>query len=170
MITLLLLAGMLLQSDSFVQFGIGTTYWPKDGHSGMYRADGKLFTKTDDHIANRELPLGSLVVLCNLANFRCTITHVRDRGTFGFCAHRSRKPASCPHNPPFWGRGSTCPKGYKYVVRIRRRARDCGFYRGIADMTRSVAGRIHLKGMQTVLVVRLPAFIKPWLSGVRLIS
>jgi hypothetical protein len=166
MTTLVLLLYALAHGAVSVQVGIGSPYWPRDGHCGLIRADGKAFTADDDHIANRELPLGTPVLLCNLHSLHCTTTHVRDRGTFGFCQHKVQRAPRCPPPPPFWKIGRGCPRGYRYVVRTHRRRGECGYYRGIADLTLPVARRIALNGLRPIVVVRLPRFVHELVSAI----
>jgi len=135
-----------------VYTGMASSYWPGDGHCGQERADGKKFTRKDHHIAHRTLPLGSTVLVCNPWNNQCSKTKVQDRGTFGFCLKLGSTQPQCPKSYPkkvYQG----CPAGYKWVVRTQRRRGECGFYRGIADLTVPVAREIGLKGIQPVVIV-----------------
>ena len=135
LLTLLHVQNPTLKSD----YGIASSYWPGDGMCGKQRADGKPFTASDNHIAHRWLPLGKKVWVKNLRTERWAKTTVRDRGPFGFCLYKSN---GCPQHPKKLSRGRRCPEGYKWVVRTRRRKGECGYYRGIADLTLPVARRI----------------------------
>lgn len=161
----LLFAALMIHHESVFQVGMGTCYWPNDGYSGPIRADGKPFKEFDDHIAHRELPLGSWVVVCNLRNFHCTSTTVRDRGSYGYCKYQRDSLQYCPHKPLWanWRNTNTCLSGYKYTVKTKRSRRDCGYYLGIADLTRPVARRVKFSGLDPVLLIRLPKSIKPWM-------
>ena len=150
----LVLLTLILSSPNFpwIDVGLATIYWPGDGHCGEERADGKPFQATDHHIAHRTLPLGSRVMVCTFPQLRCTQTRVRDRGTYGFCKHDSLRPPNCePLLAPDQRR--KCPERYTWVVRTRAPKNECGFYRGIADVTRGVAADIGLQGMQMIVII-----------------
>lgn len=83
------------------QSGRATVYFPNDGHCGTHRADGAVFTRSDDHFAHRTLPLGTTGLLCNLKTHVCTEATVRDRGPYG--AIRSCK-AGAPEPYHFRGK------------------------------------------------------------------
>ena len=76
--------------------GRATIYWPKDGHSGKFKANGKRFKVEDAHIAHRRLPLGTRGIICNNRSKRCVTTVVHDRGPYGAiisCSKHVGKPA-----------------------------------------------------------------------------
>jgi hypothetical protein len=114
--------------------GRATIYWPGDGHCGSMRADGKMFTRADNHIAHRWLPLGTAGWLCSRRTGRCTLTSVQDRGPFGSC------PAAEAHR--LWPR---C-RGWRVHTRPRRGWR----YRGEFDITRPVAEAIQHRPFDVV--------------------
>jgi len=47
------------------QRGIASTYWPGDGQSGKIRSDGTRFTSSTCHVAHRDWPLGTRVLVCS---------------------------------------------------------------------------------------------------------
>jgi hypothetical protein len=122
--------------------GIASFYHPGDGHCGPYRADGRRFRKTDFHLAHRSLPLGLPVIVENLKNGLWTSVIVRDRGPFGFCVHKTRRHPHCPRSPNPLHRGRRCPRTHRWVVRTRLRRNECGYYRGVVDLTVPVARKI----------------------------
>lgn len=115
--------------------GRATIYYPRDGHCGTHRADGKPFTKTDDHVAHRTLPLGTRGILCSLRTRRCTLTAVRDRGPYG--AIRSCRGAP-PLKPAKLARWSKTCFWWQAQVRLQSGWRR----RGEFDLTRPVAKAI----------------------------
>lgn len=130
---------LLVNSHWDPQRGIASYYYPNDGHCGPLRADGRPFRSTDKHIAHRSLPLGLPVLVENLTNGVLVATTVRDRGPFGFCVHRTRRAPRCPPKPPPLARALPCPETHRWVIRTRLRRRECGYYRGIIDLTLPVA-------------------------------
>ena len=123
-------------ANSTPQLGVASYYYPKDGHCGKFRADGKRFLVTDEHVAHRKLPLGTPIIVENLKTGAWAVTRVRDRGPFGFCVQRSKK-CRVPPNPTV--RGGPCPKTHLWAIRVRRKKNECGYYRGIVDVTRPLA-------------------------------
>lgn len=127
------------------QRGLASVYWPGDGHSGTYCADGKRFTKERCHIAHRDWPLGRKVRVCSVRTKKCTISFVGDRGPFGACGPKGIR------------RNFRC-KG-RWLVKIRKK--DPGVWRGIADLSRCVWRKIGGPGMQIVTIELLRRKRKP---------
>lgn len=137
MYLLFILLGVSVPPDyaiARVQHGIASVYWPGDGHSGKTCADGKPFTKERCHIAHRTWPLGRRVRVCSKKTRRCALSFVGDRGPFGACDKKGiRRNHAC--------RG-------RWLLKIRRT--DPGTWRGIADLSRCVAEKIGVRGLQRV--------------------
>jgi hypothetical protein len=72
-----------LSSEYRVEVGAATIYYPGDGNCGTHKADGTRFTKKDNHIAHRRLPLGTPGFVCNIRTGACVRTVVSDRGPWG---------------------------------------------------------------------------------------
>lgn len=132
----LLLLTLLWLPPHQVVAGPATAYWPGDGQCGAERADGKPFTRDDQHIAHRRLPLGTAGWVCSMRTHRCAWTVVLDHGPFGAvrpCAEDEGNQAG--HRRVRYKRGC-----WHWRVLIRPRA---GWhYRGEFDLTRPVAQAI----------------------------
>lgn len=134
------------------QPGIASLYYPGDGHCGKIRADGRRFRATDIHVAHRSLPLGIPVIVENMSTGQWTATTVQDRGPFGYCLHKTRHVPHCPRVPRTIDRGRPCPATHRWVVRTRLRRGECGYYRGVVDLTLPVARKV---GIRSFAAVRL---------------
>lgn len=107
------------------------------GPSPCLKENGRLRRVVpDDHIiAHRTLPCGTEVVIRNKRTLMTTTALVGERGPYGACIAKD------------WKRGRKCPKG-KWV--LKRRVDDPGGWRGIADLTPSVAQAIGHNGFEQV--------------------
>lgn len=118
--------------------GKATTYWPGDGFCGEERADGKPFRKTDSHIANRIIPLGTKGFVCNKS--LCAFTSVQDRGPFGVVR---------PCNESDSGRKIKWQgKCYRWKAMIK--LKNGWKYRGKFDLTKPVSDVIGHKAFDNV--------------------
>jgi rare lipoprotein A len=61
---------------------IGKASWYGGHHVGRKTASGEIFTRTLRTAAHRDLPLGSLVRVTNLANHRSVVVRINDRGPY----------------------------------------------------------------------------------------
>jgi hypothetical protein len=133
-----------------VEVGRATVYHPGDGNCGGFRADGKPFTKEDDHIAHRFLPLHTSGVLCNLRTRRCVRTTVRDRGPFGAILPCSKDPSAA--------KGIGKPRKIRWMNKcwwyhVQTRLQDGWSYRGTFDLTKPVARAIGHQAFDRVVYV-----------------
>jgi hypothetical protein len=129
--------------------GRATVYYPRDGHSGFHRADGRPFTRQDHHIAHRTLPLGTTGYLCSVRTSRCVLASVQDRGPFG--AKRSCKGRT-PAKARLIKYGRTC-----FYWQAQIRLKPGWARRGEFDLTRPVAKAIgHRPFDPVVFFHRLP--------------
>lgn len=119
----LLLALLASTPPDGVKVGPATMYWPRDGHCGTERADGKRFTSKDSHIAHRTLPLGTVGFLCGRRG--CVLTSVQDRGPFGQLDARKR-----------WRARTRLAKGWRW--------------RGEFDVTRPAGRAIRHRGFEVL--------------------
>jgi len=144
-------AVLLLQainSQYAIDFGRATVYYPGDGNCGEIKANGGRFKHTDDHIAHRTIPLGTVGYLCSTRTKKCTYTVVHDRGPFGAIR-------------PCKGQPDT-PKGRFRARKIRWKKR-CHWhqvqiklkkgwrYRGQFDLTKAAARRIGHRAFDKVV-------------------
>lgn len=138
--------------DVKVQAGRATIYYPGDGHCGTHRADGRVFKKTDSHIAHRWLPIGTTGYLCNVKRGLCVKTTVRDRGPFGAMLPCRKDPSTA--------KGIGIPKLIKwgrvcYWWQAQTRLQKGWRYRGVFDLTRPVARAIRHKAFEKVVFIYL---------------
>ena len=164
LITIVLMSALSQEHTHEAKLGRATIYWPKDGHCGGTRANGKPFLATDDHVAHRTLPLGTPGYMCSVHTGLCVRTHIGDRGPYGakYPCNKSKKPPSSHGRigRPRLVRWGKHPDGsyrvcYWWQAQIHLRA---GWNRrGEFDLTRPVATAIkHREFGKVVFFYKVP--------------
>lgn len=123
-------------------------YLPGDGNSGVCATGAPLLT-SDEHIAHRDLPLGTHGLLCSPTSMRCTLTHVGDRGPYGAHSLDSHLPT---HVSPRFTTPRPLPVGAGHVwYQTQVKLRPGWVRRGEFDLTKRVAERLCLRSFDQLV-------------------
>lgn len=139
LIIAIVVAGVILDPSAVLAERGRATIFARvgDRHAGGKSAClGRRVRPTDHVIAHRTLPCGAVVTITNTRTGLATVATVGDHGPYGACLDAGWRRGPCSA----WA--------------IKRRRADAGVWRGIADLSPSVAAAIGHRSFDVVVVER----------------